>query len=307
LVGALGTHPRRIAAGEATGKLWTKDDKDHVRLTEQVNRLGQLWGQEDQSYVRKLDELVELFPDLRVFYDVEPVMSHLLRMGFSQEEAGKRMRDAHKRGVYLNLVESARVVEENQQVGGALTVDHVGRLRPTIEASQAGFDLDTLLKVSATQKEGPITKLGAVLGVLIGAAVVLSPLAWVLWNRKASVVFSLHYRSVVIRHTPNVKCKFSSLAVVWIVALVTSSSRTLSEEDKVIVQRARKIQKFLSQPFFVAEQFTGMKGRYVKLEDTIQSFKAVVAGEYDHLPEQAFYMKGDINEVVEAAGEMGKV
>jgi F-type H+-transporting ATPase subunit beta len=81
----------------------------------------------------------------------------------------------------------------------------------------------------------------------------------------------------------------------------------LSEEDKVIVQRARKIQKFLSQPFFVAEQFTGMKGRYVKLEDTIQSFKAVVAGEYDHLPEQAFYMKGDINEVVEAAGEMGKV
>jgi F-type H+-transporting ATPase subunit beta len=81
----------------------------------------------------------------------------------------------------------------------------------------------------------------------------------------------------------------------------------LSEDDKVIVQRARKIQKFLSQPFFVAEQFTGMQGRYVKLADTVQSFKAMVAGEYDHLPEQAFYMKGDINEVVEAAGEMGKV
>jgi F-type H+-transporting ATPase subunit beta len=79
----------------------------------------------------------------------------------------------------------------------------------------------------------------------------------------------------------------------------------LSEDDKVIVQRARKIQKFLSQPFFVAEQFTGMAGRYVKLEDTIRSFKAMVAGEYDHLPEQAFYMKGDIAEVVEAAAEMG--
>jgi F-type H+-transporting ATPase subunit beta len=79
----------------------------------------------------------------------------------------------------------------------------------------------------------------------------------------------------------------------------------LSEDDKILVQRARKIQKFLSQPFFVAEQFTGIKGRYVKLADTIASFKAVVAGQYDHLPEQAFYMKGDINEVVEAAGKMG--
>jgi len=72
----------------------------------------------------------------------------------------------------------------------------------------------------------------------------------------------------------------------------------LSEEDKLIVQRARKIQKFLSQPFFVATQFTGFEGRYVKLADTIRSFKGLVAGEYDHLPEQSFYMKGDIDEVV---------
>ncbi|MGH9042991.1 MAG: F0F1 ATP synthase subunit beta, partial [Acidimicrobiia bacterium] len=78
----------------------------------------------------------------------------------------------------------------------------------------------------------------------------------------------------------------------------------LSEEDKVIVQRARKIQRFLSQPFFVAEQFTGFEGRYVKLSDTIRSFKALLSGEYDHLPEQAFYMKGDIDEVVAAAEEM---
>jgi F-type H+-transporting ATPase subunit beta len=79
----------------------------------------------------------------------------------------------------------------------------------------------------------------------------------------------------------------------------------LSEDDKVIVQRARKIQKFLSQPNFVAEQFTGLQGRYVKLEDTIRSFAAVVAGQYDHLPEQVFYMKGDIDEVAQAAQEMG--
>ncbi len=78
----------------------------------------------------------------------------------------------------------------------------------------------------------------------------------------------------------------------------------LAEEDKLIVNRARKIQKFLSQPFFVAEQFTGTPGRYVKLEDTIRSFKAMVAGEYDHLPEQAFYMAGTIEEVVERAEKM---
>ena len=71
----------------------------------------------------------------------------------------------------------------------------------------------------------------------------------------------------------------------------------LSDEDKVTVARARKIQKFLSQPFFVAEQFTGTPGKYVKLADTIKSFKAILAGEYDELPEQDFYMKGMIDEV----------
>ncbi len=78
----------------------------------------------------------------------------------------------------------------------------------------------------------------------------------------------------------------------------------LSEEDKVVVQRARKIQKFLSQPFFVAEVFTGLKGVYVKLEDTIRSFKAVAEGEYDHLPENAFYMVGSIEEAVAKAEKM---
>ena len=79
----------------------------------------------------------------------------------------------------------------------------------------------------------------------------------------------------------------------------------LSEEDKQIVNRARRIQKFLSQPFHVAEEFTGMKGKYVKLEDTIRSFQEVLSGKYDHLPEQAFYMCGGIEEVVEKAKEMG--
>ena len=75
----------------------------------------------------------------------------------------------------------------------------------------------------------------------------------------------------------------------------------LSEEDKLAVARARKIQKFLSQPFSVAEVFTGSPGKYVSLKDTIKGFKAIVNGEYDHLPEQAFYMMGTIEEVVENA------
>ena len=78
----------------------------------------------------------------------------------------------------------------------------------------------------------------------------------------------------------------------------------LAEEDKLIVSRARRIQRFLSQPFFVAEQFTGFAGKYVKLEETIESFERVLAGEFDHLPEQAFYMVGGIDEVVEKAKKL---
>jgi F-type H+/Na+-transporting ATPase subunit beta len=78
----------------------------------------------------------------------------------------------------------------------------------------------------------------------------------------------------------------------------------LSEEDKLTVMRARKVQKFLSQPFHVAEQFTGLQGRYVKVADTVRSFKEVIDGKHDDVPEQAFYMKGDIDEVLEAAGKM---
>ena len=78
----------------------------------------------------------------------------------------------------------------------------------------------------------------------------------------------------------------------------------LSEEDKLVVARARKIQRYLSQPFFVAEVFTGAPGKYVSIKDTIAGFKAIVEGEYDHLPEQAFYMVGSIDEAVEKAKGM---
>ncbi|MCG6148040.1 F0F1 ATP synthase subunit beta [Leptospira levettii] len=78
----------------------------------------------------------------------------------------------------------------------------------------------------------------------------------------------------------------------------------LSEDDKILVARARRLEKFLSQPFHVAEQFTGRPGKYVKLEDTIRSFKGIIEGKYDSLPEQAFYMVGSIDEVIEAAKQL---
>ena len=80
----------------------------------------------------------------------------------------------------------------------------------------------------------------------------------------------------------------------------------LSDEDKQTVNRARRIQKFLSQPFHVAEQFTGLPGKYVKLEDTIRSFKEILSGKHDDVPEQAFYLVGTIEDVVEKAKSLNK-
>jgi F-type H+-transporting ATPase subunit beta len=78
----------------------------------------------------------------------------------------------------------------------------------------------------------------------------------------------------------------------------------LSEDDKTVVARARRIEKFLSQPFHVAEVFTGSPGVFVKVEDTIRSFKGIVAGDYDHLPESAFYMVGTIDDAIAKAEGM---
>ncbi|MCH7874952.1 MAG: F0F1 ATP synthase subunit beta [Gemmatimonadetes bacterium] len=107
-----------------------------------------------------------------------------------------------------------------------------------------------------------------------------------------------HYRAAV--ETQRILQRYKDLQD--IIAILGMDE--LSEEDKLLVGRARRVQKFLSQPFLVAEEFTGHAGRYVKLEDTIESFERVVAGEFDHLPEQAFYMIGGIEEAVEKAKQL---
>jgi F-type H+/Na+-transporting ATPase subunit beta len=110
-----------------------------------------------------------------------------------------------------------------------------------------------------------------------------------------SVVGDEHYE--VAQQVKNILQRYKELQD--IIAILGIDE--LSEEDKVIVGRARRIQRFLSQPFFVAEQFTGLEGKFVELDDTIRSFKEVVEGRHDELPEQAFYLVGNIDEAVEKA------
>ena len=112
------------------------------------------------------------------------------------------------------------------------------------------------------------------------------------------VVGAEHY--AVARGVQSVLQRFKDLQDV----IAILGIEELSEEDKVIVSRARKIQRFLSQPMFVAEAFTGQEGRYVSIQDTIKGFKEILDGKHDALPEQAFYMVGTIEEAIEKAEKL---
>jgi F-type H+-transporting ATPase subunit beta len=114
------------------------------------------------------------------------------------------------------------------------------------------------------------------------------------------IVGDEHYR--VARNVQSILQTYKSLQD--IIAILGMDE--LSEEDKLTVSRARKIQRFMSQPFFVAEVFTGTPGTYVNLEDTIKGFDAICNGEYDHLPEAAFYMVGTMEEAVKKAEKMAE-
>ncbi|HOY63549.1 MAG TPA: F0F1 ATP synthase subunit beta, partial [bacterium] len=113
-----------------------------------------------------------------------------------------------------------------------------------------------------------------------------------------NIVGNEHYN--VTRQVQNILQKYKNLQD--IIAIL--GMEELSDEDKITVARARKIQRFLSQPFFVAEAFTGQPGKYVPLEETIKGFKEVIEGKHDDLPEQAFYMVGGIEEAVEKAKQL---
>ena len=132
----------------------------------------------------------------------------------------------------------------------------------------------------------------------IGIYPAVDPLASYSRILDAKIIGDEHYQ--VARKVKEILQRYKNLQD--IIAIL--GMEELSDEDKVIVGRARKIQKFLSQPFFVAAEFTNMAGKYVELKDTIRGFKELAEGKYDDLPEQAFYMCGGIEEVVEKAKQM---
>lgn len=115
------------------------------------------------------------------------------------------------------------------------------------------------------------------------------------------VVGEEHYR--VAREVQNILQRYKELQD--IIAIL--GMEELSDEDKLIVGRARRIQRFLSQPFFVAQEFTGIQGKYVSLAQTIRSFSEIIAGKHDKLPEAAFYMVGGIEDVIEKAEKLEKI
>ncbi|MCC6276693.1 MAG: F0F1 ATP synthase subunit beta [Oligoflexia bacterium] len=133
----------------------------------------------------------------------------------------------------------------------------------------------------------------------LGIYPAVDPLASTSRILEPSVVGAEHYR--VAREVQKVLQSYKDLQD--IIAILGMDE--LSEEQKLIVSRARKIQRFLSQPFFVAEQFTGTPGKYVDIKDTIRSFDEILQGKHDRLPEQAFYMVGTIEDVIEKAKKMG--
>ena len=140
---------------------------------------------------------------------------------------------------------------------------------------------------ATTELSRPIAELGIYPAVdpLTSSSTILAP----------EIVGDEHYK--VARGVQEILQKYKELQD--IIAIL--GMEELSEEDRLTVERARKIQKFLSQPFHVAEQFTGMKGKYVQLEDTVRSFKEILEGKHDAVPEQAFYMVGNIDDVLAKA------
>ena len=123
-----------------------------------------------------------------------------------------------------------------------------------------------------------------------------------LWDH-ASIYLAIAggYTGLFLLATPKALGIFMTV-VIWIIAIL--GIEELSDEDKTSVARARKVQRFLTQPFNVAEVFTGSPGKYVSVRDTVQGFKQILDGEHDDIPEQAFYMVGTIDEAVERAKQM---
>lgn len=245
------------------------------------------------------------------------------RVGLSALAQAEYFRDEEGQDVLLFIDNIFRYVQANSEVSALLgRIPSAVGYQPTLST-----DLGELEERITSTKKGSITSVQAIYvpaddltdpapattfshldGTIVlsrqiaelGLYPAVDPLDSTSRILDPKIVGEEHYR--VARGVQSVLQRYKDLQE--IIAILGMDE--LSDEDKLIVQRARKIQRFLSQPFHVAEQFTGRPGKYVKLEDTIKGFKEILEGKHDDLPEQAFYMVGTIEEAVEKAKKLAE-
>ncbi len=281
---------------------------------ERTREGNDLWLELNESGVVKKTALV--------FGQMNEPPGARLRVGLSALTMAEYFRDEMHQDVLLFVDNIFRFVQAGSEVSALL-----GRM-PSAVGYQPNLasEMAALQERIASTKSGSITSVQAIYvpaddltdpapattfahldGVTVlsrqiaelGIYPAVDPLASTSRMLDPRVVGSEHYQTA--REVQRILQRYKDLRD--IIAILGINE--LSQEDRLTVTRARKIEKFFSQPFSVAEAFTGRRGKYVKLKDTIQSFKRVVSGELDPIPEQAFYMTGTVDEVLEAAEKMG--
>ena len=251
---------------------------------ERTREGNDLWNEMKESGV--IDKVALIYGQMN-----EPPGARM-RVGLSALTAAEYFRDFSKQDVLLFIDNIFRFTQAGSEVSALL-----GRMPSAVGYQPTlGTEMGELQERITSTKDGSITSVQAIYvpaddltdpapDPLASSSRVLDP----------NIIGEEHYE--VTRKVLEILQKYKELQD--IIAILGMDE--LSDEDKETVNRARKIQRFLSQPFFVAEQFSGIPGKYVKLEDTIRGFKEIIEGKHDDLPEQAFYMVGTIEEAVEKA------
>jgi F-type H+/Na+-transporting ATPase subunit beta len=287
---------------------------------ERTREGNDLWLEFQESGVINMDDLTKSRAALVYGQMTEPPGARL-RVALSGLTVAEYFRDAEKKDVLLFIDNIFRFTQAGSEVSALLgrmpsavgyqptLLTEMGELQERITSTKSGSITSVqAIYVPADDYTDPApattfahldatTNLSRAI-VELGIYPAVDPLASTSRILDARIIGDEHYN--VARAVKQVLQRYKDLQD--IIAILGIDE--LSEEDKLTVGRARRIQRFLSQPFFVAEQFTGFPGKYVPIADTVRSFREIVDGKYDHLPEQAFYMVGTIEEAVEKAEKM---
>jgi F-type H+-transporting ATPase subunit beta len=287
---------------------------------ERTREGNDLWLEFQESGVINIEDLGKSRAALVYGQMTEPPGARL-RVALSGLTVAEYFRDAENKDVLLFIDNIFRFTQAGSEVSALL-----GRMPSAVGYQPTlGTEMGELQERITSTKKGSITSVQAIFVpaddytdpapatafahldattnlsraiVELGIYPAVDPLASTSRILDARIIGDEHYS--VARAVKQVLQRYKDLQD--IIAILGIDE--LSEEDKLTVGRARRIQRFLSQPFFVAEQFTGFPGKYVPIAETVRSFREIVDGKYDHLPEQAFYMVGTIEEAVEKAEKM---